>query len=460
MSTQQITRRLSLLLALALASACGSVSSKDPDANTNPQPDANIGGPDADTTSPDADTTSPDASVDASTAECTPDVTTCEEDTLTVCDSTGHVDSQTTCALGCFDTSRCNKLDPSNDLATHLDAAASTLDVTFAGTATIDTDVGSISDQNGALALSTATVSDGPVPIFVIRVKSLTASDVNVTGASALAIVSDGNIVINGTLDVSGENETNGAGANTADSTCHGKNGNSGEGWSGGGGAGFGGLGGSGGKAGSVQGGLGGGTSGNASLTPLRGGCPGGHSGGGSQDSDPIQPDPGGGGGAVQLVSNTSIEVNGAIAANGGGAKSWQGGTVLCLIGTRCYPGDGGGSGGGILLEAPVVTVASTGGLYANGGGGASCRQFSGSDGLLSDQPAPGGDCGNGFTGGDGGAGASVDGTDGADGDTDSSTPGGGGGVGRIRVNMKLGASFSPEGTVSPTATAGAVGTR
>jgi len=449
---------LGFILATALATACGSVASKDPDASVTPTPDATVGGPDAMVGGPDA------AEVDAGVTACTPSTTTCSSGTLVVCDSNGDIQSQSGCSLGCFDTNRCNKLDPSNNMAVHLDNAEAQSGVTFSGTATINTSTGSISDGSGSLSLSTAFDNSQAVDVFIIRVGSLVAQNINVTGSRALAIVADGSIAINGKLDVSASASTYGAGSHTTDSACVGKNGNSGAGWTGGGGGAFGGAGGRGGLAGTVIGGLGGTASGNTTLTPLRGGCRGGSSGGGTISGSGGDFEPGGGGGAVQLVSNTAITVsfNGDIAANGGGALGYTGTlTLACFIGQRCYPGDGGGSGGGILLEAPVVTVASGGGLFANGGGGSCFHSNHGSDGLLSTSRAQGGDCNASNRSGDGGASTASSGTNASNlGGTTSNSSGGGGGVGRIRVNQAPGVAFSPAGTVSPPATAGNVGTR
>lgn len=75
-------------------------------------------------------------------------------------------------------------------------------------------------------------------------------------------------------------------------------------------------------------------------LIPLVGG-----SGGGGQGGNPIWGG-GGGGGAILIGSNTRIDVNGTVRANGGGS---------------CITGAGnGGSGGAVRLVAPLVTGNGT----------------------------------------------------------------------------------------------------
>jgi hypothetical protein len=419
---------------------------------------ANPDAPDAAGTGLDANL-SPDANLQA----CSPDTSVCADDVETVCDASGAVARQTNCALGCFDDERCGKLDPSNGLAGHLDDAADGNDVVFAGTATIDTSAGTVTDVNGTVAVDTALEQGGPVDLFVVKVKSLTATDINVVGTAALAIVSDGDVTIDGVLDVSGHFGVSGPGAMTTEPTCQGGTGESTEqnGVSGGGGGGFGRAGGTGGSTalgGFVNGGAGGSVSGNPEVTPLRGGCDGGLSG---RSGMPL----GVAGGAVQIVSNTEVLVgpNGAITANGsgGGTRDTEPPLLGCFSGQPCFSGAGGGSGGGIVLEAPAVTLAAEAVLVANGGGGGCGRVTAGEDGQISLARAEGGDCTVvvGGIGGAGAEGAGVDGTGNFNG-ADSIAGGGGGGVGRIRINLPAGETFAPEGLVSPANTAGVLGVR
>ncbi len=140
--------------------------------------------------------------------------------------------------------------------------------------------------------------------------------------------------------------------------------------------------------------------------------------------------DPGGaGGGAIEIVAGTSIDVGslGSINAGGGGVSA-----------------SAGGSGGAILLEAPAVIVA--GNLAANGGGGSFGSGFSqaGGNGAPSSTPAAGV-----FTGGNGSAGAAITGSDGQLDDGGGSQGAGGGGAGWIRIDTSSG-SATITGTVSP----------
>jgi hypothetical protein len=159
-------------------------------------------------------------------------------------------------------------------------------------------------------------------------------------------------------------------------------------------------------------------------LAPaLRAGCAG-QSGG--------QPKPGGGGaggGAIYLVSGNSIAISGRIDVSGAG-------------GTGGAPGDrgaggGGGSGGFIALDAPSIEV--TGALVANGGGGAegggsSSTGNNGGDGGAA-LAAGGANAGSGGDGGSGSFGIALRGGDGRENNSDEAGGGGGGGgAGVIRV--------------------------
>lgn len=402
---------------------------------------------------------------DGSMSTCEPSTIVCEDGQLVMCDSTGNVAVTEPCALDCHPTEdRCNAADPSNALASHLDAAASASDLSLNDGAIIDTSAESITNDGSLVAASTTLVASEPVDIFVVRVKSFTAGSVSVVGDRALAIVSDGPVVLYGHFSLSANLDENGPGAVL---DCAGESGTaSGGSKSGSGGGGFGGAGGNGGAADAFAGGAGSPTVGTAALEPLRGGCPGGHSAGGSYNEDPIFRDPGGGGGALQLVSATSItlSVGALISSNGGGAKGYTGEVrVLCLPEFSCSPGEGGGSGGAILLEAPLVVLDQTAGLYANGGGG-SCGLTafgSGQNGLLSTMRSSGADCASGSNGGRGGAavGAATAGENGS-GDYPHGG-GGGGGVGRIRINLPIGSTFDPGGAIlSPAPSVGTLATR
>lgn len=96
--------------------------------------------------------------------------------------------------------------------------------------------------------------------------------------------------------------------------------------------------------------------------THLRGGCPGGA--GGRSLASAGGGTGGLGGGAIYLLSGTSIELHGQILAQGTGGSGASGPPGLP------GGGGGGGSGGMIILDAPKITLAASGVLLAAGGGG------------------------------------------------------------------------------------------
>lgn len=160
----------------------------------------------------------------------------------------------------------------------------------------------------------------------------------------------------------------------------------------------------------------------------------GGSAGGGSRFASS-----GAGGGAVQIVAGTSMEVSatGSIAVSGAGS-SWLSG--------------GGGAGGAILLEGPLVSVFGV--LAANGGGGSETGSSNdGADGSASADPAKGGpgNCSICGSGGDGAAGATIAGQTGTQIDAAQGQGGGGGGAGWIRLNTKSGsATIGATAVISP----------
>lgn len=344
----------------------------------------------------------------------------CDGANLIRCGAVDDTAVSETCAFGCSASElRCLDMAPSNGLASFLDQASGEPDLDLGDWATIDTDTGIIT-LGGALlnpAPQTAVqVQAGAPAIRVLTARSLKAKQVDVVGTNALAVVTSGDIAIQGAFTASANVVTSAAGSQSGD-ICKGQNGNYNNALrfrGGSGGGGFGSTGGAGGgRAGSgtsttsvtQPGSAGGAATGTPTLIPLRGGCDGGGTNAGR------------GGGAIALVSRTRIVVTGTIAVNGGGG----GGDSA-----------GGGSGGGILLEAPIVDVS--GKVVANGGGGSGCGVAT--NGQPSSIPAAGSlGCTNFYTNGAGGNGAAGnvsagDGTPSAD-----VGGGGGGGVGRIRVN-------------------------
>jgi hypothetical protein len=378
---------------------------------------------------------------------CQPSTTICENDQEVVCDASGRVASVTACAIGCHpEGARCNDVDPSNGLAVYLDDAAGAPDLVLGDGATINADDGQIVDGDGtALAVPTFLLDapDGGAPVRVLVVASLVTGNLVISGTPAVALISAGDVLAAGNIEVTAGRLSN------EDDACAGQPGDTC--LAGGGGGGFGGRGGDGGAFRNadgdlVAGGDGAASSGSADLQPLRGGCEGGAFGT-TAGRD--------GGGALQIVSRTAIVVQGSIAANGQG-----GGQVLSPLCGRIGIG-GGGSGGGILLEAPRVELAAAGALVANGGAGG-CRGARGEDGGVSETGAAAGQCDD--PDGDGGRGGALEGSA-ESGLTGSAAGGagggGGGGAGRIRVNCAFDSFAVARGAiVSPAATVGTLGTR
>lgn len=390
---------------------------------------------------------------------CMPNTTTCDTSTniFTRCDSSGKVAETLACPLGCNTSQpRCNDVNPSNGLATALDAydalsAGQQVDVTLSDGATIDTTNRVVKTPSGtvvSIPSATITQTGGPA-IFVLLVKSLQTGNVKVDGSRALGIVSAGDVAIEGIMQLDAHDDgfpvirTEGPGSVT---TCDASNGNvSGSQNSGGGGGGHGLNGAAGGASGSTLGGSPSNQQSDSTGVPLRGGCRGGA--GPAQASAQTR---GRGGGAVQIVSRTEIALasTGVVSANGTGG----GGDVV-----TCGDAGGGGAGGTILLEAPGITVGSAAILAANGGGGG-CSGNTGSPGARSATPASGCTASNGAggTGGSGGAGMAGP-TTGANHPTCAG--GGGGAYGRIRINSAQ--TFSQGGaTISPSASLGIVDKR
>jgi hypothetical protein len=382
---------------------------------------------------------------------CEPNSSICRNDTTLSCDASGQARVRD-CALGCNDTGeRCVDVNPSNGLAGFLDMTEDAPVVVLTSGATINTDTGTIKDGDGSTVTVPSfqvTAPTGGVAIRVFAVKSLHVGDAQVSGLRALAIVSDGDVVVGGHLRVASGKFDEGSciGGNSICVTfvpggfaglC-----------GGGGGGGFGTAGGKGGTASgsnkTATGGSAGTTGGSAALVPLRGGC----RGGGINMQGPGMP----AGGAIQLVSRTRVALESGASApfvdvNGSGGSA------------------GAGSGGGILLEAPRVVVPSGTGLVANGGGGG-CQEFPGEPGRLSTSPAKGGAC-SGSPHGRGGDGGAIFATAG-DGQSIAPTTQGnifvagsaGGGVGRVRINVPTATDFVKFGTVSPAPSIGTLATR
>lgn len=331
-------------------------------------------------------------------------------------------------------------------------------DVNFVGSEALvyNTDTGLF---EGAQTIPSVVIDQGSGEnLRVIRVSSFTLNSGAVffaEGSLPLAIAATGAIQIDGFLSVGSGPFTPprrifvGAGSNS--SLCGTGTGQPGtdddDGPGGAGGGGFGSPGGTGGlgdnNAVGMQSSNPGGPGGTSVTAPaiIRGGCAGGTGGVGFGGA----PAGGNSGGALLLLSATSITIgsNGGIYAGGAGGLAGQ-------MGERSG-GGGGGSGGLVALDAPTVLVE--GRVAANGGGGGEgSDQNGGADGDPGDRATVGeavalggGDnLGNAGDGGDGAAGSN----DAQDGEGDvAGAGGGGGGIGFLLVWAQ---SFTDDGVVSP----------
>ena len=335
-----------------------------------------------------------------------------------------------------------------------------------AGAYAIDTDSGQISgDVSAQLPGVLILQSSGSEMLRVVNLGQFSIANgatVVITGRNPLVFVVHADATIAGILDVSARvdgtgTSTAGPGADDADA-CTGGFGAVGQAaqasTGGGGGAGGGGFGNTGGNGGDGNGtGLGfygvhGSATGNMTLVPLRGGCPGGH--GGATSSLTAGGRAGDGGGALEVTARGVIDVRGTLKAAGSG-----GGTP----GSVNAGGGAGGSGGAILLDGDTVHVEASGTLCANGGGGGEGGQVGGTsapgeNGTCSATQAARGGTGNatGGDGGDGGSGSSTLGKTGANGVSSGGGGGGGGSVGRVRVRGRTTRTIDPSAIVSPAA--------
>jgi hypothetical protein len=307
---------------------------------------------------------------------CTAGATlSCSAGTATVCGSDGRSSTEVACALGCTtEGDRCLAFEPSNGLGGALADAASEMDVTLPSNVRIDTDLGVITTTAGdSIAVKTTVIAQagGHPSIRVFEGSSFVINNAVVSGANSLAFVAPGPISIQGTLDLGGNADVAGPGAQENPAVCVGVTGDQfvcgggllveSDGGGGGGNA----------TAGATGGAVNSSQAGGAlipTFVPLVGGCRGGDVKVRNQST--ILTRGGAGGGALQLVSLTRVEIKGLIDLGGGGGTA----TVT--------EGGGGGSGGLLIVEAPVLAVQGPGGVVANGGSGGGCNTR-GTDGSL-----------------------------------------------------------------------------
>ena len=351
---------------------------------------------------------------------CDPGAVTCGSDTLLTCNADGKSQTMATCSLGCEgDGTACKTFAPSNGLGAALGAADSGSDIVFPASVLIDTDTGVVVDSgNLPVAVSSLVVTSDGADIRVYAAHSFAITTAYVSGSKSIAFVAPGEIVLNGALFARASNDEGGPGASFAPASSDGVNGNGGGGGGGNGTAG--GYGADGPGLVSAPGGA-------ALLTfePLVGGGYGGEGSAGFPS--------GAGGGAVELVSLTSIDVasGGVIDVGGGGGDD----------------GAGGGAGGTVVLEAPTVTIDGT--LAANGGGGGGCGA-SGSDATEDETPAAGVSCGTSPKISYSGAGGTVTSAAGNGHSTLAGTAsfGGGGAVGRAAITTQSGTYAAGSGSI------------
>lgn len=357
---------------------------------------------------------------------CTPGTAiSCEASMAATCGSDGNSLVHEACALGCSTTEpRCLTFTPSNGLGPALADSRGQTDVTLPAGTRIDTDTGVVQDSSGtAIQVKTLTQSQaGARPLRVFEVHSLVAADITIVGSNPVAFVSWGTISLNGVVSVRGHGSVAGPGAQTG-ASCSGGDAQQyqtgcGINATGAGGAGNRNPGGQGGAPLSPNGGAA-----QTSFSPLTGGC----SGGNQLDVSGanVGAHGGGGGGAIQLVSQAAVTLadSGLIDVGAGGGQATS----------------GGGSGGVVVIEAPKVTISGTNaGIVANGGAGGGCG-MQGPDGTTTTAAAPGATCATNFSGA-GGTGSTTPGTgcrigvDTCNGTCPAAYGGGGGSVGRLRI--------------------------
>lgn len=315
----------------------------------------------------------------------------------------------------------------------------------FTANTTLDT-------SNAATCTYVLPQSGGGPELCVIHAAAISISSnvtVHATGSRPLALISNGNFVINGILSAGsraaegGTAEVLGAGAMSgtcpsfAQAPLSGTDG-------GGGGAGgtFGGSGGNGGRGNNDTRQAGSAPQPLATPTFLRGGCRGQSGGDGTVAATGGAGGPPGGALLLAAHGDVRIALNARVAAGGGGGR---GGIALAGAG-------GAGSGGMIVIEA--TKLANSGAIRAQGGGGGEGSQSSGAptngspgaDSTDDSMRADGAQAQFSGGGGHGSSGASRNGEAAKPGSLASGGGGGGGGAGYVLVRGET----SIEGVIAP----------
>lgn len=316
-------------------------------------------------------------------------------------------------------------------------------DVDIQTAVTYDSDIGQ-STTGMNLGMGTLLQRPGAPTVRMLAFEDLRITPqgtLTVTGATPLLIAAN-TVTIGGAIDLSGEN-------GAVDPSCDAQPGIANDQAAGGGGGGgfgsVGGMGGEGGLAGTATGNAQGGSPIATAFSPLRGSCTG-RPGGKPASSNATAGSGGYAGGAIQITAHDSIDIAGAIRANGGGGTGATSTPSGCAGGSCGAGGGGGGAGGVIFLEAPQINFtgqqaklcANGGGGGGGAGGGAIASTSTGGGGLCGNVP---GNAGSGVnSGGNGGGGGFVvqpNGISGADGNNTiamSAGGGGGGSAGRIGI--------------------------
>ncbi|MEO6953741.1 MAG: hypothetical protein ABI321_18210 [Polyangia bacterium] len=403
----------------------------------------------------------------------------CDSDGVTLVVCSGSVPTSTVCTDGCSieGTPHCKQFDPGGVAEASDYQQGGLVDVVIPedATAVFNTDTGQINIPSraggagliGGIAFRQATQPNTTVSVGIFSMKSLTLSAnavIDVVGSRPLSIVTSGDIVISGTIDVLGSCQ---AGSPIAGGYAGGApkqdGGNPGGGMGGGrpglhpnfgagggGGGGYGEIGGDGAttSVNATSGGPGGVRFGDLSGNdPVLLGGSGGASGAGGVASNGGAG--GSGGGAVQLASNGGITLGSSAIIQASGCHGSPGEGIPTA-------GGGGGSGGSVLVEARTLQVNSGAIIAANGGAGAGGGAGDvGEDGHDDADQAEGGAGGTGVSlgtmGGNGGHTGSLAGDPGVV-PTAANTQGGGGGggVGRIALKSKTGTVAMSGAILSP----------
>ena len=427
---------------------------------------------------------------------CTAGSSSCSGNTLLTCPD-GSVQNMTTCQLGCSMAggAHCEQMYPRAPITRNdFDTTGLTATTLSANSVYIGADTGLIGPGNAPIrhannVATTYEVHDGigfhlvsiagsSVKLGIYTFSSLTVNAnvvMNAYGANGIALVSAGDMTMNGQFDATCAGNVNLAALFGAPNpSLHGPGGGDGGkpgtpsvGFGtggvggvngdnthavGGGGGSYADSGGTGGGDGTNAGGAAGPTYGDTMLTTLYGGSGG---GAGGQNGSTNIAYGGGGGGLAILVAQGTLTL-GAGNMSGGINAGGCGGTANMSVG-----GGGGGSGGTILVQALTVHLAAKGVLAANGGGGAAGNaapgmMTNGKPGPFGPGAAMGGQTGGSGDGGSGGNATTT--TGGAGGTANSGGGGGGGAIGRIRLETQTGSATLDTGyAISPSATVSTV---